>query len=160
MTITPRLGEYTGLARWFGLLEKPETYSILAGVARLLTGGNVVIGIVLLVFSVLSPVGKLIVLRAALPDRRAGRPTTRLARLAANLGKYSMVDVFVVALLVVAGKSFPGGTTVELRWGIWAFAGAALLSIPVSLGITRPAATTTAPAPAKPEPADSRTSTT
>jgi uncharacterized paraquat-inducible protein A len=48
-----------------------------------------------------------------------------------------MVDVFVVALLVVTSKSYPGGTTVEIEWGIFAFAGAALLSMLVGAGVTR-----------------------
>ena len=139
------MGSYTGLAKWFGLLEGPETYSILTGIGRMLRGGNVAIGLVLLVFSVIFPVAKLIVLRGALADLRAGRPAARLARWTARIGKFSMVDVFVVALLVIAGKSFPGGTTVVVRWGIWAFAGAALLSIPVGVGITRPQESDPAP---------------
>ncbi len=137
-TVTPRMGPYTGLARWFGLLEQPETYSILRGIQRMLTGGNVAIGLLLLVFSVLFPVAKLIALRGAMHDLRAGRRPTRLAHLATRLGKFSMVDVFVLALFVIAAKSFPGGSTVEIRWGAWAFAAAAFLPIPVGLAITRP----------------------
>ncbi len=132
MTITPRLGPHTGLGKWLGVLQDPQTYSILTGVWRLVTGGNLWIGIALLVFSVIFPVSKLIVLRASIAGARAGRPVFKAHDIAARLSKYSMVDVFVIALIIVASKTFPGGTTVEIRWGAYAFAAAALLSIPVA----------------------------
>ena len=72
---------------------------------------------------------KLIALRVAIG---AGTPG-RLHRVLGTLGKFSMADVFVVALVVVASKSFPGGTTVDLRWGIYAFAGAALLTMVLTM---------------------------
>jgi len=124
MTVTPRLGPVDALGRWLGLVDAPRTYSVASGVLRLLTGGNVAIGIVLLAFSVIFPVAKLVVLRACLAEGRQGRAHAIVAR----FGKYSMADVFVLALLVVASKSFPGGTTVEIRWGAYAFAAAALTS--------------------------------
>ena len=132
MTVTPRLGPYTGLGKWLGLLQDPETYSILTGVWRLMTGGNALIGIALLVFSVIFPLSKLVVLRASIAGARAGRPVFKAHDIAARLSKYSMVDIFVIALIVVASKSFAGGTTVEIRWGTYAFGAAALLSIPVA----------------------------
>ena len=47
------------------------------------------------------------------------------------LGKFSMVDVFVIALLVVTIKGLPGGTRVSLGWGFWCFATAVLLSLAI-----------------------------
>lgn len=137
MTITPHAEPHEGLARWLGLMKEPKTYSILGGIGKLLGGGNVAVGIALLAFSVLVPVAKLVVVRAALDDARKGRPAARAVRVAAAIGKYSMVDVFVVALLVVAAQTLPGGTTIELRWGAYAFAGAALVSLPVAARAAR-----------------------
>jgi len=124
MTVTPHLGTVDALGRWLGLVDEPKTYSVATGVLRLITGGNVAIGIVLLVFSMLFPLAKLVIARACLAEGRAGRAHALVAR----FGKFSMADVFVLALLVVASKSFPGGTTVDIRWGAWAFAAAALAS--------------------------------
>lgn len=124
MTVTPRMEPVQGLAEWLGLVGEAKTYSIVSGVLALLRGGNVVIGLVLLFFSVLFPVAKLVALRVCIADARLGRSHA----LAARFGKYSMVDVFVIALLVVASKSYPGGTTVDIEWGIFAFGAAALLS--------------------------------
>lgn len=125
MTVTPRMEPVQGLAEWLGLVGEAKTYSIVSGVLALLRGGNVGIGLVLLFFSVLFPVTKLVALRICIADAQLGRSHA----LAARYGKYSMVDVFVIALLVVASKSYPGGTTVDIEWGIFAFGAAALLSM-------------------------------
>jgi paraquat-inducible protein A len=140
MTITPHAEPHEGLARWLGLMKEPKTWSILGGIGKLLRGGNVAVGVALLAFSVLVPVAKLVVVRAALDDARGGRGASPALRVAVAIGKYSMVDVYVVALLVVAAQTLPGGTTIELRWGAFAFAGAALLAIPVSARVARLAA--------------------
>lgn len=137
MTVTPRMGTIEGLGRWLGLVDEPRTYSVATGVLQLLRGGNVAIGLVLLFFSVLFPVTKLVVLRAALADARRGHPAGRAHEIAARYGRYSMADVFVLALMVVASKSFPGGTTVDVRWGAFAFAAAALLSMAIARGVAR-----------------------
>ncbi len=133
MTVTPRLGEHSEIGRWLGLLDEPKTYSILTGIGSLLDGDGVVIGCVLLVFSVLFPIAKLAAIRHSLDALRRGRPV-RAGWLNA-LGKYSMVDVFVIALMVVVSKSFPGGTDVDISWGVYPFALAALLTVLVSLRV-------------------------
>ena len=125
MTVTPRMGSHTGLAQWLGLLDAPRTYSILTGIRALIEGDGLWIGLLLLLFSVLFPIAKLIALRVAM----GVGASNRLHRVLRGVGKYSMADVFVVALLVVESKSFPGGTTIDLRWGIYAFAAAALLTM-------------------------------
>ena len=135
MTVTPQMGEYTGLGKWLGMVEAPKTYSIVSGVAALFEN-NPALGAVVFLFSILFPLAKLILLRAALKKPRPHR-----ARLVAGLSKYSMVDVFVIALLIVASKSLPGGTTIAVRWGAFAFGAAALMTIPVALGL--PATTMT-----------------
>ena len=127
MTVTPQLGEHTGIAKWLGLLEEPRTYSLLEGIRDLLVGGSPAIGVVLLIFSVLFPIAKLIALRHAL--HVAARDGGSRAGWVDAIGKYSMVDVFVIALIVVVSKSFPGGTEVAVRWGVFPFAAAALLSV-------------------------------
>lgn len=142
LTVTPRMGSVDGLARWLGLVDGPRTYSVATGVLELLRGGNVPLGIVLLLTSVLFPVAKLVVLRACLAEGREGR----FHRAVARLGRYSMADVFVLALVVVASKSFPGGTTAEVRYGAFAFAAAALLAMTVAVGAV-PASCATAGAP-------------
>lgn len=129
MTVEPRMGRHSTLGEWLGLIDAPRNYSVLTGIEALLRGDGPWIGAILLTFSVFFPVAKLIALRVALRERRHGLPANRAHGLLAKVGKYSMADVFVVALLVVASKSFPGGTRVHLRWGLYAFAASALLTM-------------------------------
>lgn len=128
MTIVTRMGEATELAHDMGLLPSPESYSVLRGIIALFDNGDLAIGILLLVFSVLFPVTKLIVVRLTLKVDPAAAPH-RLLSFIAVLSKYSMIDVFVIALMVIASKTLPGGSEIDLEWGTIAFATAALLSM-------------------------------
>jgi paraquat-inducible protein A len=129
MTFVTRMGGATDVARAAGLIPEPTTYSVLSGILALLEDGDALIGCVLLVFSIVFPIGKLIVVRLVLQGttRRAVPP--HLLKAVALFSKYSMTDVFVIALLVVASKTMAGGSSIDLEWGIFAFATAALLSM-------------------------------
>lgn len=132
MTVTPQMGVYTGLGRWLGIVQDPATYSVFSGVHALLVGSNPLLGAVIFLFSIVFPLSKLVLLRAGLAEPGRGNP-----RLVAALSKYSMVDVFVIALLILAAKSFPGGTEVEIRFGAFVFGAAALISIPVAASLAK-----------------------
>lgn len=129
MTIVARMGEATDIAQELGFLPEPESYSVLSGILALFDNGDIAIGILLLVFSVLFPVTKLIAVRLTLRVVPGGQAPHRLLSVIAILSKYSMIDVFVIALLVIASKTLPGGSEINLRWGTFAFAAAALLSM-------------------------------
>lgn len=140
MTFVSRMGEATDVARAAGLIPDPKTYSVLSGILALFEDGDVGIGCALLAFSVLFPVAKLIAVRLTLQGatRRAVPP--RVLKAVAVLSKYSMVDVFVIALLVVASKTMPGGSRIELEWGLFAFGAAALLSMGLTSAVRKTAA--------------------
>ena len=128
MTIHPQLGPLTGWVKILAPAALDETtYSILGGVVAMFEGGSPSIAIILFVFSVLFPLWKLFTylrfLRPNAPNK--GRSLT----LAIKLGKYSMLDVFVIAVLVVGVKGLPGGSRVELNAGIYFFAASVLLSM-------------------------------
>lgn len=137
MTVIPRMGRLTGLGEWLGLVDGPRTFSVFGGVRQLLLHGNLPIGLLLLVFSVLFPTAKLVLLRGALVDLREARRPHPAHAWTAHLGKFSMVDVFVLSLMVLASKTFPGGTSFEVEWGAWAFAGAALIPPVLSVWVGR-----------------------
>ncbi|MCI0585373.1 MAG: paraquat-inducible protein A [Planctomycetes bacterium] len=140
MTYVPRLGGATDVARAAGLIPAPATYSVLSGIVSLLENGDVLIGCVLLVFSVVFPISKLVVVRLALGGAGAGAVAPRLLKATALASKYSMTDVFVIALLVVASRTMPGGSRIELEWGIFAFCAAALLSTGLTSSVRKEAA--------------------
>ncbi|MEN8168933.1 MAG: paraquat-inducible protein A [Pseudomonadota bacterium] len=114
----------------FVLIE--NTFSVLGGTIDLLKDGQIFLFIVISGFSILVPLLKIGVLNKLL---------TVKANKAGNLGRYlhwmhlygkwSMLDVFVVAVLVVAVKL---GTiaNVEMRFGLYLFAAAVLLTMYVT----------------------------
>lgn len=44
-----------------------------------------------------------------------------------------MLDVMVIALIIVAMKALPGGTTITVGWGLYAFAASVLTSMAASI---------------------------
>lgn len=139
MTLQPSFGGVDALVRLIKPdLISPTTYSLISGISSLLTGGNFLIGVVVLLFSVVFPVWKLGVYWAALARIRRGLPAGAPIRLVHQLGKWSMLDVFVLAVLVVAVKGLPGGSRVLIEWGAAAFCASVLLSIYISLHLREP----------------------
>jgi paraquat-inducible protein A len=113
--------------------------TIWSGVVELLTHGQVLVGIVVLVCSIVIPLGKIggiIWLSRILRGRwnqalhvevsRKGR--SRVLRVIEWLGRWGMVDVLLVAILIAAVKL---GSIVQIHPGpgIAAFAGVVILSM-------------------------------
>lgn len=138
MTVIPHYG---GFDSWIRLLRpsasEPTSYSILSGIIVLLQGRHVAIGVVLLVFSVIFPTLKLAMMAWALPDLLQDQHTSVWLKLVHHCGKFSMLDVMVLAWIVIAVKGLPGNTEVRLGWGVWAFCGSVLLSLTISVLLHR-----------------------
>ena len=83
--------------------------------------------IILLTFSILLPVAKIILLfRFWHEDSATRQQLERFMNWLSHYGKWSMLDVFVVALLVVIVK-LGVLATVEVHYGIYLYAAAGLL---------------------------------
>jgi paraquat-inducible protein A len=87
-------------------LGQERTYSLVGGIVALFEGGSVFLGALILTFSLVFPFAKLVVLLAitssAVPVSSPAR--RKLHYLASVTAKYSMLDVFVLAILVVVLK--------------------------------------------------------
>ena len=141
-----------------------KTNSILGTARTLYDGGNRFVSILILTFSVAVPVAKgLVMLGACLPLRAATRGM--LLGLASAAGKWSMADVFVIAIFIafLGGNGLSdsrGLVDIEASLGVgfqW-FLGYCLLSVAASQliawGVSRaPAARVPAPKKRKPAPA-------
>lgn len=122
-----------GLSTPFMTMDKlgtRNTFSLVGGVIELFERGNVVIGAVLLVFSVIFPIVKLLALLAATSSHA---PLTtqwrKVLHKAADLtGKYSMLDVMVIAVIIVLVK-FKDLAHVEAHGGVVWFCAAVVLSL-------------------------------
>ncbi len=91
------------------LLDTRETFSILSSIGKLWTGGNIFLAVVILLFSVLFPIAKLganaaIWFRLMWPRHQSPGWMSRTAHALHALGRWSMLDVFVVGILCVWGK--------------------------------------------------------
>ncbi len=111
----------------FVLIE--NTFSVMSGAWQLIQEGRWFLFVIIGVFSILLPGLKLYILH-----RLLGRHYAEAARLRRYLhwmhlyGKWSMLDVFIVAVLVVAVK-MGALVQVEMHYGLYAFAASVLLTM-------------------------------
>ncbi len=111
------------------LLVFYDEVSILTGAYRLLESGDYLIFLVIVVFTVVLPVGKLVIAYVAwawlnVTEARVQRALGWIE----TLGRWSMLDVFVAALLVVVIK-LSLFSDVEIHAGLYVFVLAVILSM-------------------------------
>ena len=120
-------------------LGQQRQFSLIGGIRQLFDDGHVIIAGVLLLFSVVFPFAKLAALLLA-TSRLApvAMGTRRLLHKAADVtGKYSLLDVVVVAMLIVLIK-FRGVAHVSAESGVAWFCAGVLLSIAAGLTVRLP----------------------
>lgn len=105
-----------------------NSFSILSGIYDLLVGGKYFLFIVVVVFSVVLPIVKLVVLFVALLQHRTEKKPAKLLAILHDYGRWAMLDVFVVALLVVSIK-LGAMASVIIHVGFYIFATAVLLTM-------------------------------
>jgi uncharacterized paraquat-inducible protein A len=139
MTIQPSMGEPWD--SWLTLLDpselEPTTYSILGGIFELMRTDSLWLGLILLAFSVVFPAFKLATLWWAVSVLKQGQPGGPALWITHHGGKFSMLDVMVIAVFIVAIKGLPGDTQVTIGWGLFTFAASVVLSIVASLMVKR-----------------------
>lgn len=102
-------------------------FSLYSGTLQLFSDGQYFLFLILFAFSIALPVGKLILLFRFWHDDSSTRgQIERFMNWLSHYGKWSMLDVFVVALLVVIVK-LGVLATVEVHYGIYAYASAGIL---------------------------------
>lgn len=110
-----------------------RSFSLVGGIRELFDRGNVVIGTILLVFSLIFPIAKLVAILVATSRLVPVSPKLRRAlhALADATGKYSMLDVLVVAVMIVFVK-VQNLASVEAGAGTLWFGAAVLVSLAAS----------------------------
>jgi len=104
-----------------------NTFSIITACWNLLKQGQIFLFVVIALFSIILPIFKLAFLfKLALAKKTPNTGTRKLLQLIHRFGKWSMLDVFVVAILVVVLKLGAIGD-VEKHIGLYAYASAAIL---------------------------------
>jgi paraquat-inducible protein A len=107
-------------------------YSVIAGVHGLWEQGQYALAVILFFFSVVFPIFKLAVLACVWFVRLADQKRELVLHWLGILGKWSMLDVFVVAILIVLVKLGPLAK-VEPQRGLYWFAAAILFSMITSM---------------------------
>jgi len=103
------------------------SFSVMSGIYQLLLNGQILLFLLVALFSLVLPVLKIFVLFRILSVKH-GNPVVigSYLRLMHEYGRWSMLDVLVVAVLIVAVKL---GTvaSIEIHFGLYVFAAAVLL---------------------------------
>jgi len=121
-----------GLFRPFTVVTKlwifENDVSVCAGLITLMKEKEFFLFAILLVFTVIFPFVKMISLLALWLKRGLGRQqVTRLYGFVANLGKWSMLDVFVVAILVLLLRS-GSAASIKIADGLYFFCASVMLT--------------------------------
>ena len=103
------------------------SFSVVSGIYQLLINGQILLFLLVALFSLVLPVFKIFLLFRILSVKH-GNPIVigRYLHLMHEYGRWSMLDVLVVAVLIVAVKL---GTvaSIEIHFGLYVFAAAVLL---------------------------------
>ena len=114
----------------FVLIE--NTFSVISGVMELFREGQFFLFFVITGFSIVLPLLKIVLLNTVLSAKDNNPKNIRkYLHWMHSLGKWSMLDVFVVAILVVSVK-LGVIASVEMRYGLYAFAAAVILKMYVT----------------------------
>lgn len=135
--IVPALLVLSALSLAFGMIlplvlfEKlyffSETPSLLGIIASLWVQGNQLLAIVVGLFSIVFPVIKLIGVAFEATSKGNGKHDRLLARLLPLLARWSMMDVMLVALVIVAAKT-SGMAAAFTQPGLWFYAASAMMT--------------------------------
>lgn len=108
-----------------------NTFSVLGGVIELLKEGKVFLFLAITGFSIILPLLKIGVLFKLLGKGNSEEQLHKYLHWMHLYGKWSMLDVFVVAVLVVTVK-LGAIANVEVRYGLYAFGAAVVLTMYVT----------------------------
>ena len=104
-------------------------YSLFSGIVELWVDHKWFLATLLFAFTAVTPPLKTLGTIALMAPRFASHPRRRQWRIVVqNLGKWSLLDVWAIAVVVVA-MQIQGFVHVEVGWGIYVFAASILLSI-------------------------------
>lgn len=142
---TIRIEMVDPLSSWLGsgfheFRANESELSIAGVIAELHHNGSHALAFIILAFSIVFPVSKLLVMWSGALNMWLQRESSHLKRalwLSDKLGKWSLLDVFVIAVAVVTLKQFPGGVRVTLGGGVWLFGCSIVLAMLGSMSLHR-----------------------
>jgi paraquat-inducible protein A len=104
-----------------------NTFSLVSGLIQLVEAGHYLLFLLVMTFSLVLPLVKMSVgVVVNITTSRTHTSARRVLHWLALCGKWSMIEVFIVAILVVVGK-MRSIAAVDVHYGLYAFAASVLL---------------------------------
>ena len=126
--ITLAIGIFSPVMTFKKLIFYKNSFSIPSGRVTLFKEGEYILFLIIFVFTILFPTVKILLLAQVHYFRIwPQEKRKKLLHYLSLVSKWSMLDVFIVALLVVIVRLGIAGK-VEVRWGIYVFATSVILS--------------------------------
>ena len=124
--------------KFLPFVNTTDSYNLLQTIRNLFRDGDNLLGVILVLFTFVFPVTKFFSLFMGLLAGWNDR-NSRLYKIMKATGRWSMLDVFVVAILVVMLRveTMGGGLAMQARPGIYCFGASVLLAIWSGLWIDR-----------------------
>ncbi len=112
-----------------------NTFSIISGITTLLQEGKIFLFLIITIFSLMLPIAKLGIIFLTLKQSNKANLKHYL-HLMHQYGKWSMLDVFVVGIMVVVIK-IKGMVNVEIHYGFYLFTSAVLMTMVLTTLVSR-----------------------
>jgi paraquat-inducible protein A len=104
-----------------------HSFSIVSGIWQLWQDGHIMLFLLVAGFSIILPIAKIILLFNLLhPKTTQVHHRKKLLQLMHNYGRWAMLDVMVVAMLIVSVK-LGAIVSIQIHAGLYVFGGAVLL---------------------------------
>ena len=129
-------GAYLPMMTLHKLLVFNQSFSVIAGVVELFVTGKYLLGMVIGAFSLLIPALKLVFLGWILVTDRQSEYQRKILKLMHAFGRWSMLDVMVVAVLLVTVK-LGAIASVSIHGGLYSFGGAVLLIMLITQSVEK-----------------------
>jgi paraquat-inducible protein A len=113
-----------------------DTYSLIEAIIELFRNGNLVLSVIIFIFSILFPLSKIIALNYIWNREITPESRKTVLNIISAISKWSMLDVFVIASVIVIAK-LSSVADAEARWGIYVFGIHVLISMLLSLKLTK-----------------------
>jgi len=114
-----------------------QSFSVLSGTIDLFKGGHLFLFLIIAGFSIVLPAFKIVLLmRLLTPQGRDIQALKRVLHLLHDYGRWAMLDVMVVAVLVVTVK-LGAIASIEIHYGLYVFGVATLLIMLITHFVSR-----------------------
>lgn len=114
-----------------------NSFSVVSGAVGLLSDGQYLLFLLVVGFSILLPIMKIVILFKLLSQKVANDPKARrYLQLMHEYGRWAMLDVMVVAVLIVTVK-LGAIASIQVHFGLYVFGAAVLLIMLITNQIVR-----------------------